>query len=464
MKAHKSTHLLELFARSLGTAPLSCLLLLQPGAALSQSTPPVPTTALEKVSSQSPSALLLENLVAKNDFIEFAQQLRKVADLTPKQRLYFQGLLAYRQGDFDQARKSLIAAVNTHDSSLTPNQVADALETLGDTATKTYQYGATAQMYDYVDKAFGAPMGNELKVVRETRHIGAVLQHVPAQTVEIAGEFSLKRTGKEYPISVGGKPLSAELDTGAAFSIVSETTAKKWDLTALEGTVTLHGYGGGVFSAHPAVIPMLKLGRAELHHVVVFVTSDNNLYIPQIRQQTNALLGYPVVSALGCLTFAKDGTLTVSPGQSSTHDENGATMWIGNSSLLITLGTMPLMNHDTHNVIGTGPRLFELDTGSTSTFLTDRYLAEHLNVFVGPPTEKARLAGAGGIHEIPAYPAHQMPLWFGSTPVCLNGQHILTESQGGAAENYFGVIGQDLLQLFSSYTIDFVRMRFTVTP
>jgi hypothetical protein len=465
MQTLKGTQLLKVFERLVGIVPLYCLLL-QPGAALSQSsTQAAPTAAIEKVPSQSSRALLLENLLEKSDFIQFAQQLQNSDNLTPKQVLYFRGVLAYRKGDFDEARKSLIAAVNTRDSSLTANQVADALETLGDTAAKTYQYGATAQMYDDVDKAFGAKMGDEVKVIREKRHIGAVLQHVPAQTIEIAGEFSLKRTGKEYPVSVGGKSFSAELDTGAAFSIISETTAKNWDLTTLEGTVTLHGYGGGTFSAHPAVIPVLRLGKAELHNVVVFVASDDNLYISEIRQQTNALLGYPVVSALGCLTFAKDGTLTVSPSQSRTHDESGAAMWIGNSSLLITLDTMPLMNSDRSKVTGSaGPRLFELDTGSSSTFLTDHYLAEHPNVFVGPPTEKARLAGAGGIHEIPAYPAHQLPLWFGSTPVFLNGEHVLSEPQGGVAENYFGVIGQDLLQLFSSYTVDFVNMRFTVMP
>jgi hypothetical protein len=404
-------------------------------------------------------------LLEKSDFLEFAQQFQNAEGLTPKQELYFQGVLAYREGDFDGARKSLIAAVNTRDSSLTANQIADALEILGDTASKTYQYGASAQMYDDVDKAFGARMGDEVKVVRQKRHIGAVLQHVPAQTVEIAGAFSLKRTGKEYPLTIGGKTFSAELDTGAAFSVISETTAKNWNLTTLEGTVTLYGYGGGSFSAQPAVISALELGRADLHNVVVFVTADQNLYIPEIKQQTNALLGYPVISALGRLTFAKDGSLTVSPHEPRPSEGTEAAMWIGNSSLLVTLDTMPVMNKDGTQVIGsTGPRLFELDTGSGSTFLTDHYLAEHPNIFSGPPTEKARLAGAGGIHEIPAYSAHQLPLWFGSTPVFLTGEHVLAQSQGGAAENYFGVIGQDLLRRFSSYTIDFRSMRITVTP
>ncbi len=134
-------------------------------------------------------------------------------------------------------------------------------------------------------------MGDEIKVVRHNRHIGAVLQHVPAQTVEIAGAFSLKRTEREYPLTIGGKTFSAELDTGAAFSVISETTAKNWNLTTLKGTVTLYGYGGGSFSAQPAVISALELGRADLHNVVVFVTADQNLYIPEINSRPMRFLG-----------------------------------------------------------------------------------------------------------------------------------------------------------------------------
>jgi hypothetical protein len=76
----------------------------------------------------------------------------------------------------------------------------------------------------------------------------------------------------------------------------------------------------------------------------------------------------------------------------------------------------------------------------------------------------ARLAGAGGVHEIPAYEAHRLPLFFGNTPVLCTGQHVLTQPQGGEAENYFGVVGQDVLQLFFSYTLDFQNMRFSVVP
>jgi hypothetical protein len=44
----------------------------------------------------------------------------------------------------------------------------------------------------------------------------------------------------------------------------------------------------------------------------------------------------------------------------------------------------------------------------------------------------------------------------------LNGQHILTQPAGGESENFFGLIGQDVLGLFTSYTIDFRNMTLMV--
>jgi len=110
------------------------------------------------------------------------------------------------------------------------------------------------------------------------------------------------------------------------------------------------------------------------------------------------------------------------------------------------------------------PRLFMLDTGSGSTYFTDHYLAEHTDVYHGAPAETARLAGAGGIEEIPAFGAHGVQLWIGSNRMMLNGPHILTKPTSAEAEHYFGLIGQDFLQNFSSYTLDFRTNAFSARP
>jgi len=394
----------------------------------------------------SAASTTLQNLLGKHDYPEFARALQDATGLWQEERLYFQGMLAYLQGRFSEAVQPLVSAVNTVDSSLTSYQVEQALETLGDNAAKSFRYEDAVAKYDLVDKVFGARMGEAINPVREKRAVAAGLEGTPAQTVQTSGDFELKRMGIEYPISVGGKEFSAIFDTGAAFSIISESAAKNWDVKAKDGAVTFHGYGAGTFSARPAVIPVLQIGKAELRNVAVFVTDDKNIIL------SRAILGYPVISALGRITFGKDGSFRVHPETQGTA--NSAPLWVSYSSLLVSVSTGG----------GSASRVFILDTGSLSTFLTNRYLDEHRSDFTGKPIEEARLAGIDGIQSIPAYSANALPLWFGSAKAALNGQHIFVESQGGDAQNYFGVVGQDVLQQFSSYTIDFRAMRFSAVP
>jgi hypothetical protein len=414
--------------------------------------------------SASPvTASSLQQLLDQDRFLEFEAQLGQARDLTTEQHLYFLGMLAFHVGRFEDAVMPLVKAANSTTKSLTPLQVEEALETLGQDAIKQSRYGASAQMYDIIDKTWGAGMPDGGKSIREMRHVAALLEHVPVQTVQIGGDFTLPRYGLEYPVRIGGEQFSAQFDTGAEISVLSATTAKKWGVTLLDGTATLHGYAGRDFSAQPGFIPALTIGKAELRDVAVYVTADQNLYISEIKRQTNALLGFPVVSALGRLTFAKDGSVTVSAQSPSADPRTDTHLWFAGHALLIPLGTDPVMKGNKLVSIS-GLRLFMLDTGSGSSFLTDRYLAEHTNVFHGPPAETARLAGAGGIEEIPAYGAHGLPLFIGTSLMLLNGPHVLAKLTSGEAEHYFGVVGQDLLQNFSGYTLDFRTGAFSVKP
>jgi Aspartyl protease len=420
--------------------------------------------SLAPAQSASPvTAATLQQLLGQDRFLEFENQLGQARNLTTEQRLYFLGMLAFHVGRFEDAIMPLVKAANSTSASLTPEQVEEALETLGQNALKQSQYGSSAEMYDIIDKTWGAKMADGGKSIREKRHFAALLRQVPAQTIQISGGFTLPRTGQEYPVNVGGKPFFAQFDTGAEISVLSTTTAKNWGVTMLEGTATLHGYGGGAFSAQPGFIPVLTIGKAELRNVAVYVTADQNLYITEINHQFNALLGFPVVSALGRLTFARDGSLTVAAQSPAADPRTDIHLWFAAHALLLPLGTVPVM--DGKKLISIGePRLFMLDTGSGSSFLTDHYFAEHANAFHGPPPETARLAGAGGIEEISAYGAQGVPLFIGNNLIMLNGPHVLTKPTSGEVEHYFGLIGQDLLQNFSSYTLDFRTNAFSAQP
>ncbi len=408
----------------------------------------------------------LQALLDSDNYIAYQKAMQQVdaTQLTNPQRSYFLGMFAYHLGKLNDAVPYLTTAVNTYKrDDLTSVQVEGALETLAQIHFRLGHYGASASVYDNIDKIFGPRVGDADKLIREKRHLSALLKTVAAETIDIPGDFTLQGSGIGYPAAApGGEPVIARLDTGAEISIISASTAQAWNATLLEGTATLHGYGGGGFHARPAVIPVLMFGKATLHNIAAYVVADEDLDSQQVKLKTKALLGYPVIAALGRLTFRKDGSLTISATSPARDLRMASALWYGNHSLVIELATQ-VLESEGKIAGGTADRLFMLDTGSASTWLTDHYLAEHTNVFHGPPPDKALLAGIDGVHEIAAYVADPVPLFAGSTMLVLRGQHILATPEGGEAEHFFGLIGQDVLGTLNSYTVDLRNMTFTAS-
>ncbi len=384
------------------------------------------------------------------------------AQLRPEQRDYFDGMLAFHEARFEDARKALTLALKARETELTSTQKIEAFESLGSNARTTGVFGGCAQMYEDIDKIWGARLGAAERDIKQNRHLCVAQMGTSPQTIDFRTPFTLQRKGAEYPVRIGNVDGVAQLDTGAAETVLIESTAKAWGVVPSEATVVMHGYSGGAFKGHPAAITELTIGTAKLHNVAVVVVPDADLYIAPIKGQIHALLGLPVLLALGRMTFARDGSLTVTPPASAAV-VSGAKLWLGDSQLLVQAGTLP----GTHGFRFGGdhePRLFALDTGSGSSYFTDHYLQEHPHSFSGSPPEMARLAGGGGEVDIPAYAARRVPLWFGEPVVFLSGPHVLSGPIGNEIEHYEGLIGQDVLSGFANYTIDLRAMRFSVQP
>jgi len=115
-------------------------------------------------SAQS-SAAYLQEFLDRDDYIAYSEAMAHVnaGSLTESQRQYFLGMLAFHLGKLDDAAPLLIKGVNINDKSLTSQQVESTLETLAQINLKLTYFGASAQMYDDIDKAWGSQMGDRAK-------------------------------------------------------------------------------------------------------------------------------------------------------------------------------------------------------------------------------------------------------------------------------------------------------------
>jgi predicted aspartyl protease len=278
-----------------------------------------------------------------------------------------------------------------------------------------------------------------------------LLKDAPPQTVQERGPFQipthLSKLGTiETDLTVNGVSKSWILDTGANFSVLTESAAQQMNLKLSEGTAQTQGSSGAENRLHIAIIPEMKVGTSVLHNVAVLVLPDSALRVPlpNGKYQIDAILGFPVLSALGELTFTSENELKVAGG----GDKSGAAMYMQQLNPLVDCR---VNGHDL---------LLFLDSGAGSTALGVRYYNRFTGEFASLARVHRRVVGAGGEKVIDTYPLPSVVLQIGDRSATLKNVAVNAMPVGTDFDLLYGKIGRDLTSKFSSFTIDFRSMRF----
>lgn len=363
------------------------------------------------------------------------------------------GVLANRENKVDESIRLLKPLVTARKQILREEQLHWGLRTLADNYAKSYRYGNAADSYGLLLQKLGRSISDaERQDIEGSRALMELLRHAPQQRVICPGAFAIRTSRNavgliEAPITVGTATQPWILDTGANLSVVTVSLARRLGLTLSAGTAPVAGLGGTRALCHTAVIPKLRIGKAELRNVAVMVIDDKDLYIEPIKFQMEALLGAPALFGLGEITFSADGRFGVDPGEPRAQ-AGGDRMFLDEMTPVVAV---PLPG---------GIRLCTLDTGAVNTYMNNRYWRDHRQEFAGQQLTSIEIGGSGGTRSIAAYTAPLLAFQLGGVPVELRDVPILTEPRT-TKEYFYANLGQDVLSQLKSYSLDLRVMRFS---
>jgi hypothetical protein len=370
------------------------------------------------------------------------------------ERDYFEGVLANREGHLAESI-ALLEKVTPQIRPSNPMRAAVALHSLADDYVKSFRYNDAIRTYQDLLDNFGGQLGKaERQSTSDDYGMLLLLKDVPPQTISFDGPVDLTTHRNsaldtiDSELTVGGVTASWILDTGANFSTVSESFARRLGLPLVKGTAQTQGITGAENKMNVAVLPELKLGGATVRNVVLSVLEDSSLDVPSgkdSRYQIQAVLGYPVLRALERITFTKDGHFLASPGSPA----------IGGGALLYMDLLTPLLQCKVEG----RDVVFSFDTGANNSFFSVRYSREFASQLRGLEEKPYGMGGAGGISKMLAYYLPRASLDIGSTTATLTHVPVLPEL-GTDSDKLFGNLGRDLTDPYRSFTIDFVTMRF----
>jgi predicted aspartyl protease len=382
----------------------------------------------------------------------------RLAKMQPgPERDYFTGVLANRTGRVAESVRLLNGALpNIRESN--PSRAELALETLADDHTKAFDYPAAGRAYDDLLAHFTAQIDPaQLPGIKDTADLLRMLGETAAQTITWGGPVSLGTErnvlgSANVSLTVNGVQEQWLLDTGANLSVVSKSFAQRLGLRILTGTARTRGGVTGIENPLSlAVLGDLPIGGATLHNVVVLVLDDANLniqYSANDKYQINGIIGYPVFQALGAIKFLHDGGFIA--GKAARTAAPGARMYMKELKPVIECTIA-------------GKKLpFTFDTGASSSDLSVRYYNLFRSSSVGWKQSADKVSGAGGVVSRTIYVQPKLLLGVGDRTVTLTDVSISPSLTGAPNDELFGNLGQDAAAKFDSFTLDFVKMTFTL--
>jgi hypothetical protein len=286
-----------------------------------------------------------------------------------------------------------------------------------------------------------------------SRNLIASLIDVPPMSLETGQEPPVKARrnlggGWNVPVDFDGSPGELDFDTGANFSLISESEAARLGLTIRDSTAYVNGGTGGRTHTRLAVAPNLRIGPAHLHNVVFLVVPDKALYVPPLHASMPGFLGIPAIRALRHAGIASDGTMRLGP--LTAGSQQTPNLFFDAQQLIVEL------SHQRR------PLQLFLDTGANSSglFPSVRQTLTPQEAAAMTTTQQKTVSVGGKIvkQKIGQLPLFQLLVL--DTPLDLRNASFLPGRADADPRYRDGILGIDAL--FGGFDLDFQNMRFTV--
>ncbi|MBO9725085.1 MAG: aspartyl protease family protein [Novosphingobium sp.] len=366
------------------------------------------------------------------------------------ERCAVEGEIASRENRLDEAERLLSRCLLSLERTRSTRGRA-ALDALVDVYRRRGEYGyETALLVRWLDthaktgdlEEF-ADLRNELGTAAALR--GASRREPTGDKATVLHAYVNPLGTRSVDLTVRGVTLPWMIDTGANYSVVSESAARRMGLKIRDASYQVAGSTGHTVATRLSLIDSLPVGGMILHDVVAIVVPDEGLHIRSSRAdyQIEAALGYPALAQLGRFRIDSDGTFAID--RAAPLLRSGAALYMSQLT--------PLAEVEISGTKG----VLSVDTGATRTELYASYadrFRERASIWT---RKKDGTSGLGGNAEGDVAVEPRLTMVAGGHSVTEKNVSIALVGDRSAA--VLGNLGQTFLTLYGSYTFDFRSMR-----
>jgi len=392
----------------------------------------------------------IQKLFANRDYIQMSHLDIENWDInqlpTPLLRAYVYSAMAR----YDKLNKEIEFLEKIDSIAQNRDLMAEILLLQGINYYKNYQYKQAAECYKKILDIYGDLLGESTAWFQDIYRRYDALSEVKPLQVDIPydTQISTKPDKKGYPlvqVHTLNDSVSLILDTGATFSTVTKSIAKRLNIRILADSLMGGGGTGNLEFMSIGVADTLFLGDILYQNVVFLVFEDEKLTFPEHNYAVNGALGFPEMQILPAIKIHKNGMLEILKND-DIHRSN--MMFSGDNQIVVQA-------NDT--------LLLWLDTGAAWSNLFVNYYNKNKEQVEkkGELTTKV-LNGMGGSKEFSIYKLKEFPIKINTYTTILPEIAVFIEPTIGWAFEYDGTIGQDVIKQYDYMLLDFKNMYFSL--
>ena len=354
----------------------------------------------------------------------------------------YRGAVACAFNDVKACEKTLRSVIQSNPRS------DDASEARGLLLSLYHRAGHFGRALAEIDALLAVYPDNES--LKSARSLFAALAQYPDQSVvrrqRSTVQYSIKAGNLFVPVSIRGRRGSWIVDTGADFSLMSESEARRLGLPIHEGTASVTDITGGTAGARTTVVDELQVGGTRLRHVAFLVIGDDQQPFVDLALHERGVLGIPVLLAFESFRWTVDGAFEIAV-PTPRRDRHAANLCFD--------GATPV----TEGRWGDRRITLHLDTGAIGTHLWPKFardFAALLSESAVPGTK--RVTGVAHSVDVESITVPELTLRIGGLDTALRPADVLVGQTTPAGQRDHGNLGMDLLGQARTVTIDFRSM------
>jgi len=382
------------------------------------------------------------------EVFRFSESLKN-STLVGWQKLYLDAILHHRFNELQESDKCINELLQDHINDINDSLKLELYETQLHNRVYMCNYKEAARITGIILDGFTGFMDST--EAWETANANAIWKSasdLPGQTVEFLGdskiEISRDMAGlQNIPVSINGINEEFIFDTGANFSVVSESYAKKLGLVFLEGEFKVGAVTGSKVDSKLAYAPELFIDKMKFRFVLFLVLPDESLSFAGGLYVINGIIGFPVIKQMAELHF-RDGSLFIPKNRGVRNFRN-----------LAFEGFLPVIN-----VIYRNDSLaFTFDTGARTTLLYKPFLEKYRQEIESKYSiEEIEVGGAGGTKKVKGYKLNKVVFKIADSKAPIEDVSLISEPMLKNSEYFYGNLGQDFMKQFSEMIINFETM------